>query len=88
MWQTAGKAPVKPCALFCCVGGITINGTKTRCKRLYRAVLQQDKNKSPAPSADARQKKNPAISDRVKSFISAIQLNALCASILLTYNPR
>ena len=69
MWQTAGKAPVKPCALFCCVGGITINGTKTRCKRLYRAVLQQDKNKSPAPSADARQKKSPVITDRVKCFL-------------------
>jgi hypothetical protein len=26
-------------------------------------------NKSPAPSADARQKKSPAISDRVKCFL-------------------
>jgi hypothetical protein len=33
------------------------------------AVLQQGKNKSPAPSADARQKKSPAISDRVKRFL-------------------
>jgi hypothetical protein len=36
---------------------------------LYKAVLQQDKNKSPAPSADARQKKSPAIADRVKCFL-------------------
>jgi hypothetical protein len=27
------------------------------------------KNKSPAPSADARQKKSPAISDRVECFL-------------------
>jgi len=42
-----------------------------RCKRLYRAVLEHGKNKSPAPSADARQKKSPAISDRVECFLFA-----------------
>jgi hypothetical protein len=33
------------------------------------ATLYQGKNKSPAPSADARQKKSPAISDRVECFL-------------------
>jgi hypothetical protein len=33
------------------------------------AVLQQGQNKSPAPSAGARQKKSPAISDRAKCFL-------------------
>jgi hypothetical protein len=36
---------------------------------LYGAALQQGKNKSPAPLADARQKKSPAISDRVECFL-------------------
>lgn len=40
-----------------------------RCKRLYAAVLQQGKIKAPHPPADARQKKNPAISDRVECFL-------------------
>lgn len=34
-------------------------------------------NKSPAPSADARQKKNPASVVGVENFISAIQAYAL-----------
>jgi hypothetical protein len=42
---------------------------KSRRKGLYVAVLQQDKNKSPAHSADARQKKSPAIADRVKRLL-------------------
>ena len=61
MGQITGKAPVKPCALFCCVGGITLHGWhKTHCKRLRVAVLQQGKIKALHPPADARQKKSPA----------------------------
>ena len=37
---------------------------------------------------DARQKKSPASVGGVENFISAIQLNALCASILPAYNLR
>ena len=45
--KTSGKAPVKPCALFCGVGGINLHGQrKTRCKRLYGAVLWQGKIKA------------------------------------------
>jgi hypothetical protein len=36
---------------------------------LYGAVLPPGRNKSPAPSADARQKKSPVISDRVECFL-------------------
>ena len=42
---------------------------KGRRKRLRVADTLQGKKKSPAPSAGARQKKNPAISDRVKCFL-------------------
>lgn len=70
MGLISGNATVKPCARFCGVGGITLNGRrKTRCKRLYGAILHLGKNKSPAPLADARQKKSPVISDRVECFL-------------------
>ena len=61
MGAIAGNTSVNPCALFCGVGGIKLHGrNKGRCKRLYGAAWQQEKNKSPAPLADARQKKSPA----------------------------
>jgi hypothetical protein len=43
-----------------------------RTKRAVNACMgciAAGQNKSPAPLADARQKKNPAISDRVKCFL-------------------
>ena len=58
MGQISGKAAVKPCALFCGMCGKLHLRCKTHCKRLYVAAAGQ--NKSPAPSADARQKKSPA----------------------------
>jgi hypothetical protein len=36
---------------------------------LYAGCIVAGQNKSPAPSADARQKKIPAISDRVERFL-------------------
>ena len=67
--QVAGKAPVKPCALFCDVGCIVLHGrNKTRCKRLCVADTPPGKIKA-LHRVDARQKKSPAISDRAKCFL-------------------
>lgn len=44
---------------------------KSRCKRLCVADTPPGKNKSPAPSADARQKKSPVRNDRVECFLFA-----------------
>lgn len=49
MGQATGKAPVKPCALFCGVGGIIHGRYKSLRKRLYGAVLYQDKIKALHP---------------------------------------
>ena len=59
--QINGNTAVKPCKLFWRSGGIKLHGRqKSRCKRLCVADTPPGKKKSPAPSADARQKKNPA----------------------------
>ena len=88
MGAIAGNTPVKPCALFCGVGGINcIDDTKrvlNACMGLYCSRTKQ----KPCTVSDARRKKSPAIADRVKSFISAIQSSALCVSILPAYNLR
>lgn len=45
--QISGNTTVKPCALFCGVGDITLHGwNKTLCKRLYGAIFWQGKIKA------------------------------------------
>lgn len=57
--QINGNATVKPCALFCDVGGSCMDNTK-RAVNACMGCIAAGQNKSPAPSADARQKKSPA----------------------------